>query len=82
VISIRVALPDRRSIMAAPIELSRTPASLKKKQIRLDQALETGLEGTFPASDPVSVTEPAATRPDGENNESSPEPVLPDEQGG
>jgi hypothetical protein len=62
--------------------VSRTPASLKKKQIRLDQALETGLEGTFPASDPVSVTEPAATRPDGENNESSPEPVLPDEQGG
>jgi hypothetical protein len=48
----------------------------------LDQALETGLEDTFPASDPVSVTEPAATRPDDENDESSLEPVLPDEQGG
>jgi hypothetical protein len=68
--------------MAAPIKLSRTPASLKQNKIRLDQALETGLEGTFPASDPVSVTEPAATRPDDENDESSPGPVLPDEQGG
>ena len=68
--------------MTAPIKLSRTPASLKKNRIRLDQALETGLEGTFPASDPVSVTEPAATRPDDKNDESSPEPFLPDEQGG
>jgi hypothetical protein len=68
--------------MAAPIKRSRTPASLKKNKIRLDRALETGLEDTFPASDPVSVTEPAATRPDDENDESSPEPVLPDEQGG
>jgi hypothetical protein len=68
--------------MAAPIKLSRTPASLKQNKIRLDQALETGLEDTFPASDPVSVTEPAATRPDDKNDESSSEPVLPHEQGG
>jgi len=30
---------------------------------QLDQALEQGLEDTFPASDPVAVTEPARTPP-------------------
>jgi hypothetical protein len=29
---------------------------------RLDQALEEGLEETFPASDPVSVTQPAPSK--------------------
>jgi nicotinate phosphoribosyltransferase len=29
----------------------------------LERALEEGLEETFPASDAVSVTEPAPTRP-------------------
>jgi hypothetical protein len=28
---------------------------------RLDEALEVGLEETFPASDPVNVTQPAPT---------------------
>jgi len=31
---------------------------------RLDRALEEGLEETFPASDPVAVTEPAPTPPE------------------
>jgi hypothetical protein len=31
---------------------------------RLDQALEEGLEQTFPASDPVSITQPAPSKPD------------------
>ena len=31
---------------------------------RLDQALEEGLEETFPGSDPVSVTQPAPSKPD------------------
>ena len=30
----------------------------------LDDALEEGLEETFPASDPVNVTQPAPTRGD------------------
>jgi hypothetical protein len=30
----------------------------------LDQALEEGLEETFPASDPVNVTQPAPTKDD------------------
>ena len=31
---------------------------------RLDQALEEGLEETFPASDPVSVTQPPPSKAD------------------
>jgi hypothetical protein len=31
---------------------------------RLDDALEEGLEETFPGSDPVSVTQPAPTKGD------------------
>jgi len=31
---------------------------------RLDEALDEGLEETFPASDPVNVTQPAPSRPD------------------
>jgi hypothetical protein len=31
---------------------------------RLDDALEEGLKGTFPASDPVSVTQPPPSKGD------------------
>ena len=31
---------------------------------KLDEALEEGLEETFPASDPVNVTQPAPSRGD------------------
>jgi hypothetical protein len=31
---------------------------------RLDEALEEGLEETFPGSDPVSITQPAPSKPD------------------
>jgi hypothetical protein len=33
-------------------------AAEKEKKARLDKALEKGLEETFPASDPVNVTQP------------------------
>lgn len=39
----------------------------EKRRERLERQLEEGLEETFPASDPVSVTEPAATRPDNDD---------------
>lgn len=39
-------------------------ARQKAKKDQLEAALEEGLEGTFPASDPVAVTEPARERPD------------------
>ena len=32
---------------------------------RLERELEEGLEETFPASDPVAVTEPAIEKPNG-----------------
>jgi hypothetical protein len=32
---------------------------------RLEEALEEGLEETFPASDPVSVTQPQPSKDDG-----------------
>jgi hypothetical protein len=32
---------------------------------RLDEALEEGLEETFPGSDPVNVTQPAPSKEDG-----------------
>jgi hypothetical protein len=41
-----------------------TPDEVKEKH-RLDQALEEGLEETFPGSDPVNVTQPAPSRADG-----------------
>lgn len=41
-----------------------TPAEIKQKQ-DLEEALEEGLEETFPGSDPVSVTQPPPSRGDG-----------------
>lgn len=41
-----------------------TPEEIKEKQ-DLDDALEEGLEETFPGSDPVNVTQPAPSRADG-----------------
>jgi hypothetical protein len=39
-----------------------TPASEEKR--RLDDALEEGLEETFPGSDPVNVTQPPPSKED------------------
>jgi hypothetical protein len=39
----------------------QTKAEAAEKQ-RLEDALEEGLEETFPGSDPISVTQPAPTR--------------------
>jgi hypothetical protein len=36
----------------------------KDRRQRLERALDEGLEQTFPASDPVALTQPAPTRPD------------------
>ncbi|MBR0875554.1 hypothetical protein JQ633_34735 [Bradyrhizobium tropiciagri] len=47
-----------------------TPSGTKPKadesaeKRRLDEALEEGLEETFPGSDPVNVTQPAPSRED------------------
>ncbi|MEY9234451.1 hypothetical protein ABIF78_006774 [Bradyrhizobium japonicum] len=44
-----------------------TPEEIKEKK-DLDDALEEGLEETFPGSDPVNVTQPAPSRQDGHVN--------------
>ena len=35
------------------------------------EKLETGLVGSFPASDPVSATQPAPSKPDGDRENAS-----------
>jgi hypothetical protein len=41
------------------------PEGLKAaEKRRLDEALDEGLEETFPASDPVSITQPPPTKDD------------------
>ena len=52
-----MARPDRQSKPAAK------PRQSAEKR-RLDEALEEGLEETFPASDPVNVTQPAPSKGD------------------
>ena len=52
--------------MSAPRTRSKT-ASVAEKQAekrRLDDALEEGLEETFPGSDPVNVVQPAPSKGD------------------
>jgi hypothetical protein len=52
--------------MSAPRSVSNA-ASIAEKQAekrRLDDALEEGLEETFPGSDPVNVTQPAPSKGD------------------
>ena len=43
---------------------SRPKAADEAEKRRLDEALEEGLEETFPGSDPVNVTQPAPTKGD------------------
>jgi hypothetical protein len=45
----------------APVE---TDSAGREEKRRLDDALEEGLEETFPASDPVNVTQPAPSKGD------------------
>jgi hypothetical protein len=43
-------------------------ADADERRRRLDEALDEGLEETFPASDPVAVTQPAPTPPGDDRN--------------
>lgn len=45
---------------------SRSDAAKKRESEKrlLEQELDEGLKGTFPASDPVSVTQPGPAEPD------------------
>ena len=48
--------------MPDPEKTPPTAAEIEKQQ--LEDALEEGLEETFPGSDPVSITQPARSRAD------------------
>jgi hypothetical protein len=48
--------------MTAPRSAPESVKSAEKR--RLDQALQEGLEETFPASDPVNVTQPPPSKDD------------------
>ena len=48
--------------MTAPRPDAKSAKSTEKR--RLDEALEEGLQETFPASDPVSVTQPPPSKAD------------------
>jgi hypothetical protein len=50
------------AIMTAPRSNPEGAKDAEKR--RLDEALAEGLEETFPASDPVSVTQPPPTKGD------------------
>ena len=50
--------------MTANLKLRQTPPEKierrkEKERERVEDSLEQGLEGTFPASDPINVTQPA-----------------------
>jgi hypothetical protein len=48
--------------MTGPRSDTKEAKSAEKR--RLDQALEEGLEETFPGSDPVSIVQPSPSKPD------------------
>lgn len=48
----------------APAADGKRPSSDEEDKRRLDDALEEGLEETFPGSDPVNVTQPAPSKAD------------------
>jgi hypothetical protein len=48
--------------MTGPRSAPKDTKSAEKR--RLDQALDEGLEETFPASDPVNVTQPPPSKDD------------------
>ena len=52
--------------MTGPRKVSSTDAGSldRAEKRRLDDALEEGLEETFPASDPVSITQPPPSKGD------------------
>jgi hypothetical protein len=50
--------------MTGPRSKTDTGAGDREEKRRLDAALDEGLEETFPASDPVNVTQPPPSKGD------------------
>jgi hypothetical protein len=55
---------DHSSDSAVRPEKKKGHEQEKEKKERLERALEEGLEESFPASDPVNVTQPPPSRQD------------------
>nr|WP_152539894.1 hypothetical protein [Afipia sp. P52-10] len=47
-----------------PAPAGEDSRAAREKKRRAEESLESGLEGTFPASDPVNVTQPPPTKYD------------------
>ncbi len=56
---------------AAHDKHAEDPRKALKADREVHAKLERGLMDTFPASDPVSVTQPAKSRPDGDSKKKS-----------
>ena len=54
---------------APPDKHADDPKQARKADKEMHDALDKGLEGTFPASDPVSSTQPAKSKPDADTSE-------------
>ena len=52
----------REAVMAKSVSAPNKAQTAEKR--RLDEALEEGLEETFPGSDPVNVTQPPPSKAD------------------
>lgn len=61
----RSAKSHKRSLPEITMSRSTDPKTDRSpEKCRLDEALEEGLEETFPASDPVNVTQPPPSKQD------------------
>jgi hypothetical protein len=58
-----MAIPQRTVVEEERDDKTKRDREEVRKR-RLERSLERGLEDSFPASDPVNVTQPAPTRPD------------------
>jgi len=58
-----MGIPNETVAENAALEGKRQDEEAKRRQ-RLERSLEQGLEGTFPASDPINVTQPPPTKGD------------------
>jgi hypothetical protein len=58
-----MAIPQRTVVEEKRDDKTKRDREEVRKR-RLERSLERGLEDSFPASDPINVTQPAPTRPD------------------
>jgi hypothetical protein len=59
-------MADEKKFDPAPADKhADDPKQARKADKEMHDKLDKGLEGTFPASDPVSSTQPGKSKPDG-----------------